>query len=49
MKDLHGRSVNEVVCYKCKSNRKILIEEKIRQDTKEIIEKNFICAPCAGV
>lgn len=35
-------------CYRCKSPYQLLIEEKVNNDTGEIIEKNFVCLRCSG-
>ena len=37
----------ELCCYKCKSTKSLLVEEKRNHDTQDLIEKNFICATCA--
>lgn len=44
---LTGQPVKEIVCYKCESNEKLLVEEKRCNETGKLIEKNFICAQCA--
>ena len=39
----------QICCYKCGNERQLCVEEKINNDTKEIIEKNFICIKCANL
>ena len=49
MNDLRtGQPCRKIECYKCQSTHALLVEEKLHPDSGEIIEKNFICAPCAG-
>jgi hypothetical protein len=43
------RSAKDFCCYKCGSKEQIHIEEKINNETKEIIEKNLICIECSGL
>lgn len=43
-----GKPAKKIECYRCGSQSQLLVEEKVREDTKEIIEKNFICLVCAG-
>lgn len=50
MNDLRtGQPVKKIWCYKCGSQSQLCVEEKRRDDTGEIVEKNFICAKCAGI
>jgi hypothetical protein len=44
-----GKPVKKICCYKCESASRLCVEEKRREDTGEIIEKNFICIKCAGL
>ena len=37
----------ELCCYKCKSSKRLLVEEKRNAVTNEILETNFICGDCA--
>jgi len=36
-------------CYKCGSKQSLAVEEKKCNETGVILEKNFICAPCANL
>lgn len=39
----------KIVCYKCKNDSQLLVEEKVDIDSGRIVEKNFICFPCSKV
>jgi C4-type Zn-finger protein len=42
-----GKPAKRIACYKCDSQKQLLVEEKRNNHTGEIVEKNFICATCA--
>ncbi len=43
-----GKKAKHICCYKCDSQRSLLVEEKRNSETGELVEKNFICLDCAG-
>lgn len=43
------KPMGKICCYKCQSTQSLCVEEKVREDTGQIIEKNFICIKCAGL
>ncbi len=44
-----GKPVERIACYKCDKREQLLVEEKRCTETDKLVEKNFICALCAGI
>lgn len=38
----------ELNCYKCKSTKNLLVQEKIDPKSGKAFDKKFICLDCAG-
>jgi hypothetical protein len=41
--------MKQIECCKCGSKQRLLVQERVDNDTGRVIDKNFICADCAGV
>lgn len=43
-----GKAAMKLCCYKCQSQKQLLVQEKIDPRTGKAFDKKFICLDCAG-
>lgn len=46
--DIRGKPVMKLCCFKCQSQKQLLVQEKIDPKTGKAFDKKFICLDCAG-
>ncbi len=46
--DIRGKPITKLCCFKCQSQKQLLVQEKIHHITGKAFDKKFICLDCAG-